>query len=121
MVRITAYATSFYRYDATPICPRPRTPKLIHTTLGHHRYAGHTPSPQHGGKVGMGGGACSGVFAPSPPPPCPSPCEQGEGNLCANLRWPDLDATAREVFPFGLVDGLCTQGHDLVALGGGPG
>src|SRR5262245_39791369 len=22
MVRITAYATSFYRYDATPICPR---------------------------------------------------------------------------------------------------
>src|SRR5574341_2277290 len=30
-------------------------------------------------------------------------------------------ATAREVCSFGLLDGLGTQAHELVALGGGPG
>jgi len=48
----------------------------------------------------MGAGACSGAFAPSLPPPWPSPCSQGEGSLCANLMWPDLvTIIVREVDP----------------------
>src|SRR5262249_23311501 len=60
----------------------------ITSLLGHHRYA----------KVGMGAGACSGVFAPSLPPPQPrrdgvgagrlrpSPCEQGEGRCVSGWQ-----------------------------------